>query len=163
MGNTPSQSEQKTITIRKLALSALALKRGPALRKAQLAFSDYTTGTIHKSAGLETNGSRVCARSIQPAREAIQFSTCQNRSPTELLRLRGLGGPDTSLPRSSRKVGEMQGPIRNQNSRPQIFLDGDTGARTIAAAQVASTDAWLEAWLARFLQVLGELGKRSSA
>lgn len=29
----------------------------------------------------------------------------QNRSPTELLWLRGLGGPDTSLPRSSRKGG----------------------------------------------------------
>lgn len=57
----------------------------------------------------------------------------------------------------------MQGPIRNQNSRPQIFLADDTGARTIAAAQVASTDAWLEAWLARFLQILRELGIRSSA
>lgn len=27
-GNTPSQSKQKTITVRKLALSALSLKRG---------------------------------------------------------------------------------------------------------------------------------------
>lgn len=78
--------------------TALSLKRGPenAPRKTQLVL----TGTIHKC--WETNGSRVCARSIQPARETIQFCTRQNRSPTELLRLRGLGGPDTSLPRSSK-------------------------------------------------------------
>lgn len=57
----------------------------------------------------------------------------------------------------------MQGPVKSQNSRPQIFLEDETDARTIAAAQMASTDAWLEAWLARFLQVLRELGKRGSA
>lgn len=107
IGQHSITEQEKTITIRKLALSALSLKRGPenAPRKTQLVLSDCTTGTIHKSAGSETNGSRICARSIQPAREAIQFCTCQNRSPTELLRLRGLGGPDTSLPRSSRKGG----------------------------------------------------------
>lgn len=42
-------------------------------------------------------------------------------------------------------------------------LDDETGARTIAAAQMTSTDAWLEGWLARLLQVLRELGKRGSA
>lgn len=67
--------------------------------------------------------------------------------------------PPCHAPRE--RVGEMQGPIRNQNGRPQIFLDDDTGARSIAAAQRASTDAWLEAWLARFLQVLREIGKRA--
>lgn len=66
-----------------------------------------------------------------------------NRSPTELLRLRGFGGPDSSLPGSSRK-----GRRNARHSRPQIFLDDETGTCTIASAQVASTDAWLEAWLA---------------
>lgn len=54
----------------------------------------------------------------------------------------------------------MQGPIRSQNSGTQLFLDDDKGARTIVAAQAAD---WYEAWLTRFLQILRELGKRSSA
>lgn len=80
------------------------MKRGPEMRpETQLVFSDHTTGTIHNL--LDERVLVFALDQFNLPREAIQFCTCQDRSPTELSWLRGLGGPDTSLPCSSRKGG----------------------------------------------------------